>query len=80
MAGFLRDRAKWAALVPRVRRTEQSNMRLRNHGVWVDSPMWGREFHAAAPRDVCTMLDPACEPIAASRDTARGTCSRTWHG
>ena len=31
LAGFLRDRAEWPALVPRVRRSARSDMRLREH-------------------------------------------------
>jgi hypothetical protein len=79
LAGFLRDRARWAALVPRVRRTERSNMRLSNHGVWVDSPFWGRPFYAAAPRDVCAMLDLVLEYLQFTPDV-RTDCCITGHG
>ena len=79
LAGFLRDRAEWSALVPRVRRTEMSNLRLRNHGVWVDSPMWDRTFHPASASDVCTMLDLVLEYLQFTR-AVRTDCCITGHG
>jgi hypothetical protein len=79
LAGFLRDRADWSALVPRVRRTELSNMRLRNHGVWVDSPMWDRPFHPAAAVNVCTMLDLVLEYLQFTQ-AVRTDCCITGHG